>query len=175
MVYADYIGKWWPGRENRGHSSLAIGHPLLPIVSPQRARRLGRTVSGRANADSPDGSLVVIRTRTAGGLSLVLAGGDPVQASEVVHAEVASRVLDPSLAPHLDQFGADHLLLGSNPRSPASYARRPRRRDFNLEADLPAMLVRGPGRSASPIWRPLPASLAPPRGLPRRRRPDPGR
>ena len=50
MVYADYIGKWWPGRENRGHSNLAIGHPLLPIVTPQRTRRQAQTVCGRVNS-----------------------------------------------------------------------------------------------------------------------------
>ena len=37
-----------------------------------------------------------------------LPGGDAIQAGEVVHAEVASRVLDQTLAPHPDQFGADH-------------------------------------------------------------------
>ena len=37
-----------------------------------------------------------------------LPGGDAVQAVEVVHAEVASRVRDQPLVPQADQLGADH-------------------------------------------------------------------
>src|SRR5262249_5201199 len=41
-------------------------------------------------------------------IRLDLPGGDAIQAVEVVHAEVASRVCNQSLVPQADQFGADH-------------------------------------------------------------------
>jgi hypothetical protein len=48
-----------------------------------------------------------VQPRTDGRPGLAQTGGDPVQASEVVKAEIASRVLDQSLTPHLGQFGTD--------------------------------------------------------------------
>jgi hypothetical protein len=106
LICMDYLGKKRSGREDCADLYSTIAYPsthrhpsrnatcglLLPRHKGALTSRNGRGRFTLGPPAAPDG----------------LAGGDAVQAGEVIHAEAASRVLDHSLAPHLDQLGATH-------------------------------------------------------------------
>ena len=94
-----------PDFEDRGDFNAAIAFPLSPLSSHACCGRHAQNA-----AAGTETALTRRGQRWSGRRSpgWILPSGDAIQAGEVVHAEVASRVLDQSLAPHLDQFGADH-------------------------------------------------------------------
>ena len=105
-VYTGFIGERmaWTLRIV-GDLNSPIALPLSPLSSPPCCGRHARNA-----AAGTETALTRRGQRWSGRRSpgWILPSGDAIQAGEVVHAEVASRVLDQSLAPHLDQFGADH-------------------------------------------------------------------